>query len=516
MAYQNGKTCFACGQPVVVRLADGETHIFSTDGERLSTEDMSFGTLYGGGEGLELDSVSIIQESGHLQAIYGGGIGDTVKNVDITVNGGVVRSKYVGGGMAQRVGNVNIMLNNAAAHTVMTGSEAEGAVIEDVANVTLNSGVVLNIKCGGGEILGDVNVTVNGGRIEKQITDEGIKGKLNISLPEDIFVKNSKGGQFPMLPETASITLTPAVNYDDIKIYKRNKDEFFKRDAEKLEIRFFELRDPTLKKEDTPFPEFIGDSILITLPKGKTVLVDTGLQYSRDELKNGLESLGITTINYLVITHLHGDHGGNLLMLLDNFIVDTVIVPDVYAGAEKSVLPQINETMRRAQLGRQKVWRVAEGDEFQLGDARFEVLNPEYHGCCSEDINATSITLKMTYFENTVLLTGDITQAVELRLVEKYGDALKCDILKSAHHAILSQNHYKFIDACSPKIVAVHNLRENGVFMNVTRYTLENVNKLPPNSIYFTGRDGAMKFTLDGKADGIKIWTEYDREVILK
>ena len=50
MTYQNGKTFFACGQPVVVRLANGETHIFSTDGERLSTEDMSFGTLYGGVE----------------------------------------------------------------------------------------------------------------------------------------------------------------------------------------------------------------------------------------------------------------------------------------------------------------------------------------------------------------------------------------------------------------------------------------------------------------------------------
>ena len=54
IAYQKGKTFFACGQPVVVRLVDGETHIFSTNGEKLSTEDMSFGILYGGGEGLDL------------------------------------------------------------------------------------------------------------------------------------------------------------------------------------------------------------------------------------------------------------------------------------------------------------------------------------------------------------------------------------------------------------------------------------------------------------------------------
>ncbi len=514
--YQKEKTFFACGTPVAVRFVDGETHVFSTVGEKLSTEDMSFGTLYGGGEGLELDSVSITQESGHLQALYGGGIGDTVKSVEITVNGGVVRSKYIGGGKAKRVGRVSIEFNNASAHTVMTGSEAEEAVVDGEAFVTINSGVVLNINCGGGEVNGDVNITVNGGRLEKQIVDLGIKGKINISLPEDIFAVNSKGGRFPMLPENANITLTPALNYDDIKLYKKNKDEFFKREADKAEIRFFELRDPTLKKQDTPYPEFIGDCILITLPKGKTVLVDTGLQYSWDELKNGLEGLGITTIDYLVITHLHGDHGGNLLALLDNFIVDTVVVPDVYAGADKSVLPQINETMKRAHLGRQKVIRVAEGDEFLLGDARFKVLNPEYRGFCSADLNSTSLALKITYFDNTVLLTGDITQQVELRLVEKYGDALKCDVLKSAHHAIVSQNHYKFIDTCSPRYTVIHNLRENGVFARVTLYTLENVNKLSPDSIFLTGRDGAVKLTLDGTHNGIKVWSEYDRREELK
>ena len=514
-AYQKEKTFFACGQPVIVCLVDGETHIFSTNGEKLSTEDMSFGTLYGGGEGLALESVSVTQESGHLQALYGGGIGDTVKHVDITVTGGVIRDKYVGGGMAKEVGTVTITLNNVSARTVITGSEAAEAVVHGDAAVILNSGVVLNLKCGSGEVFGDVNITVSGGRLEKQIIDCGIQGNINISLPEDIFVKNSNGGQFPMLPEHANITYTPAVGYHDIKLYKKNPEAFFTRERQKAEIRFFELRDPALKKEDTPYPQFIGDCILITLPGGKTMLIDTGLRYSWDELKNGLTGLGITTIDYLVITHLHGDHGGNLLPLVDSFIVDTVVVPDVYSGADPSIIPQISEVMKRASLGRQKVMRVAEGDVFCLGDARFEVLNPEFRGFCSAVVNSTSIMLKMTYFDNTVLLTGDITQEVELRLVEKYGNALKCDVLKSAHHAILSQNHYKFIDACSPRYTVIHNLRENGVFARVTLYSLENINKLPPDSIYLTGRDGAVKLTLDGTPNGINIWTEYDRTEVI-
>ncbi len=514
-AYQKGKTFFACGQSVIVRLVDGETHVFSADGERLSTEDMSFGVLYGGGEGLALETVSVTQESGHLQSLCGGGIGDTVRHVEITVTGGVVRGEYVGGGMAKQVGTVNITLNNVSARAVITGSQAADAVVEGDTTVVMNSGVVLNLKCGGCAVLGDVHVTVNKGRLEKQIIEEGVQGALNISLPEDIFVKNSSGGQFPMLPPNANITYTPAVGYRDITLYKENPDAFFVRDATKAELRFFELRDPALKKEDTPYPQFIGDCILITLPEDKTMLVDTGLHYSWNELKSGLDKLGITAIDYLVITHLHGDHGGSLLPLVDNFAVDTVVLPDVYGGAEASVVPQINEVMQRAALGQQKVLRVAEGDVFFLGDARFEVLNPAFRGFCSNSLNDTSIAVKMTYLDNTVLLTGDIPQSVELRLAEKYGDALKCDVLKSAHHAIVWQNHYRFIDACSPRYTVIHNLRENGVFARVTLYSLEHVNKLPPHSIHLTGRDGAIKVTLDGTRDGIEVWTQYDRAEIL-
>jgi hypothetical protein len=54
------------------------------------------------------------------------------------------------------------------------------------------------------------------------------------------------------------------------------------------------------------------------------------------------------------------------------------------------------------------------------------------------------------------------------------------------------------------------------VFAKITLYTFENVNKLSPDSIFLTGRDGAIKLTLDGTCDGIKVWTEFDRKEVIK
>ena len=509
--YQKEKEFFACGQPIIVKLEGKETHVFSKDGQKLSTEDMTFGKVYGGGEGIELDSVDVTMESGLLQLICGGGKGDTVKNARLVLSGGVLRGRVVGGGFAKSVGDVNIVLDGTAAPEVITGSMAEGSTVHGNATVTRHKGNVLIIQCGGkGATLGDVTVEILGGRIEKQIQDLGVSGKIKISLPENIFVPSSFGRVFPMLPPNAEVIFTEPIEFDDVKLYPENEDEFFKNNAGVLELRMFELRDPTLKKQDTPFPEFIGDCMLLTAPNGKNMLIDTGLDYCRDEVVGGLKKLGVEKLDFLVLTHFHSDHMGNAVAIMDNFKVETVLIPDVGIPPEPQIKDEFEELMRRAENGEQALKRVAAGDCFKLGEVQLEVLNPIDRGTSEIGYNDSSVVLKVTYGDNALLLTGDVTQKFELKLFEKYGDGLKCDFLKLAHHAIVNQNHYKFINACSPKLTAVHNLREDGIFMAVTRYLLQNVNGLDKNTFYSTGIDGAMKFEFDGTADGIKIWTKYN------
>ena len=134
--YQKEKDFFACGQPVVVRLEGKETHVFSPDGQKLSTEDMTFGKVYGGGEGIELDNVAVTMESGGLQSVCGGGKGDTIKSAELTFLGGILRGSGIGGGYAKSVGDVQIILDGTAVPTVITGSMAEGSTVYGNATVT--------------------------------------------------------------------------------------------------------------------------------------------------------------------------------------------------------------------------------------------------------------------------------------------------------------------------------------------------------------------------------------------
>ena len=247
------------------------------------------------------------------------------------------------------------------------------------------------------------------------------------------------------------MTFTPPVEFDDIKIYPENEDEFFQSDAGLLELRMFELRDPTLKKQDTQFPEFIGDCMLLTAPSGENMLIDTGLDYCQDEVVGGLKKLGIEKLDYLVLTHFHSDHMGNAVALMDNFKVETVLIPDVNIPPEPKIENQFNELIRRAESGEQALKKVAAGDCFKLGDVQLEVLNPVDRGTSEIGLNDSSIVLKVTYADNVLILTGDVTQKFELKLFEKYGNGLKC-----------------------------------------------------------TGSDGAMKFSFDGTEDGIRIWTKYN------
>ena len=72
-----------------------------------------------------------------------------------------------------------------------------------------------------------------------------------------------------------------------------------------------------------------GDSLLVHLSKNNgNILIDTGGKYNYNLSKNiisYLKSLGIKSIDYLVLTHGDYDHMGEAINLVNNFIVEKVI-----------------------------------------------------------------------------------------------------------------------------------------------------------------------------------------------
>ncbi|PKL10774.1 MAG: hypothetical protein CVV52_16705, partial [Spirochaetae bacterium HGW-Spirochaetae-8] len=71
-----------------------------------------------------------------------------------------------------------------------------------------------------------------------------------------------------------------------------------------------------------------GDSTLVITPDGNTVLIDAGNGKNYPQLKALLEQAGIETLDYVVFTHFHGDHTGDMKKLTKDFIIGKVLMLD--------------------------------------------------------------------------------------------------------------------------------------------------------------------------------------------
>ena len=70
-----------------------------------------------------------------------------------------------------------------------------------------------------------------------------------------------------------------------------------------------------------------------------------------------------------------------------------------------------------------------------------------------EDENASSLIMRLTYEDVSILITGDIDQQGECRLTELYQHKeLESDILKVAHHGSKYSSSELFLDAVRPKL----------------------------------------------------------------
>lgn len=538
---QEDNVFYACGTPITVAQNEkGETHVYSTQtGEQLSTSDLKFGRVFGGGKEIAVKKTEVVMKSGFLYLLcggsekgsveekislsleggmiggylFGGGIEDEVGDIEIKVSGGAIKYGFFGGGRCKKHGKIDLDFSGIVCTNVNTGSKDKTALALGGTYLKMTDGHILTITAGGGDK--DTCIEISGGYIEKMIVKENT-GELYLKLYENIFYPNGVGGQFPMLPEEAHLEYLPAIHREPEKKLLGSDEEFFSTaDCDgKLVVRLFELRHPDVPAEVTPFPTpFVGDCIYITFPDGKNMLVDTGSDYSYDEVKDGLAKLCVKELDCLVITHPHGDHMGCAAKLLENVFAKELWIPDINAQpvieAEKQRLVEYYELIDNAEKNGTKIVRVADGDEFDIGGCSVLVINPVRTDEPAVDMNENSVAFKLTYKENSALLCGDISDKSEKRLAEKYGSLLKCDLLKVAHHGIVYQSYYKFIDSCMPAFAVVPSMREKGVFLKTTRYALTHVNGFDVSKMYTTGRYGKIKVVMNGKKDKTYLVTQY-------
>lgn len=234
-----------------------------------------------------------------------------------------------------------------------------------------------------------------------------------------------------------------------------------------------------------------ADSILIK-QNDKYMLIDAGNNEDGKLLVDYFKNIGITSFEHVVATHAHEDHLGGMDDIINNFDVRNYYMPDVLTTTKtfEDVLDALEDN--------NKVYTVLkEGETFNLSDASFKTI---FIGNDGEDLNDTSIVLKLSYQDISFLFTGDATKNVEDKILLK---DIESTVLKVGHHGSSYSNSKEFINKVDP-LYAVISAGKDNSYNHPHKEVLNILNK-NDIKIYRTDESGTIIFSTDGKNINIRI-----------
>lgn len=177
-----------------------------------------------------------------------------------------------------------------------------------------------------------------------------------------------------------------------------------------------------------------GDAELI-LVDGKAILIDTSTAKERDKLVSYIDKLGIKEFEYIVLTHPDEDHIGSADHIINNYKINNVILsPKEHTTATYERMIEAIEA--KAESGEIKEVINPQdmlGESIMVGELELKMLGPigEFS---KTDMNNPSVVMMARWGNTKVLFTGDAETKAEERIIERFGNELKCDVLKLGHH----------------------------------------------------------------------------------
>ncbi len=236
-----------------------------------------------------------------------------------------------------------------------------------------------------------------------------------------------------------------------------------------------------------------ADSLIITTPNDRTMLIDAGERSAFPVIQEALKRMDIDKLDVVVATHPHADHIGGMKQVLDAYDVGGVYAPNVsadtatYEGFIQSIAAK-NLTIREAKAGVEIPFDP---------DVKVEVLAPLNYDY--DNMNDCSAVLMLTFGQTKILLAGDAEKDAEDDMLEAYTNGeLSADALKVAHHGSSSSSTNRFLSAVSPSVAAISTAPESGS-STPHKDVIERLTNLGCE-ILRTDRDGTITLISDGKS----------------
>jgi competence protein ComEC len=256
-----------------------------------------------------------------------------------------------------------------------------------------------------------------------------------------------------------------------------------------------------------------GDSIFAAFPDGRTMLIDggglagsewvggqrSGTDVGEEVVSPYLWSRGLKKLDVVALTHADHDHLDGLYAVLDNFRVGALWV------GENDARPAFKRLLAEAKSRGITVVHQAQGAESNWHGMLVDVLWPPSSGFSAKTANDNSLVLRLSDGRIHFLLTGDIEEHAEEKLVEENAP-LAADFLKVPHHGSKTSSTAAFLAAVAPRTAAVSvgqaNPFNHPAEAVLDRYKNDGINLLR------TDRDGAITAVTDGQTISVRDYTE--------
>lgn len=239
-----------------------------------------------------------------------------------------------------------------------------------------------------------------------------------------------------------------------------------------------------------------GDAIFIQSPSGVQVLIDGGKDASVLEELHKVMPLFDRSIDVVVATHPDSDHISGLIDVVKKFRVGAFL--ESGAQNKNGVQDALNRTLALSNIQRKIAKR---GEVYNLGGGvLLDVLYP-YKDVSKEESNAGSLIMKLSYGEDSFLLTGDAPITSELILAGTDGTQLKSSVLKFGHHGSDTSTSIPFLQNVRP-LYGIVSAGKNNQYGHPHKDVLEQAQRFNVK-ILSTAELGTITFSTNGK--GIEV-----------
>ncbi|SCX17618.1 Metal binding domain of Ada [Lachnospiraceae bacterium YSD2013] len=193
-----------------------------------------------------------------------------------------------------------------------------------------------------------------------------------------------------------------------------------------------------------------GDCTLLE-SKGKYMLIDAGPDNVGTKIQKYLSDVGVTKLDYFILTHPDSDHIGSADVVATKFDIDTIYMSSFIKDNK------YYHDMLDAFAYKNLKWSIPEEDTaFELGDATVTILHTKEY----DDPNNSSLCVKVTCGDTAFLFAGDAEATAEKDMIAQNKD-LSATVYHVSHHGSYTSSTKEFLDLINPKYAVVSCAKDN-------------------------------------------------------